>query len=120
VPKADVLYEYMTEHHIPIYDDCVNTVNQYFLTSFKDTKNIFKENSLYFSDLPNIKEVFIYGHSMSNVDMAYIENIASTVKSDCHWCISYYGQNEKEEIEYNLKHLTISSELYQLIKLTDL
>jgi len=113
-------YEYMSDQHNPIYDDCVSTVNRYFLSSFKDTKNIIEENSLYFDDLSDIKEVFIYGHSMSDVDMPYIEKIASTVKSNCCWFISYYDQNEKEDIQYPLEHLNISSEFYQLIKLTDL
>ncbi|MCW8864499.1 MAG: bacteriophage abortive infection AbiH family protein [Colwellia sp.] len=112
--------EYMSDQHNPIYDNCVSTVNSYFLNSFKNTNSIIKENSDYFSDLSDIKEVFIFGHSMSDVDMEYIENIASTVKSDCHWCVSYYDQNEKEEIEFTLEHLNISSEFYQLIKLTDL
>lgn len=112
--------EYMSDQHNPIYDDCVRTVNNYFLNSFKNTNSIIKKNSDYFSDLSDIKEVFIYGHSVSDVDMEYIENIASTVKSNCHWFVSYYDQNEKEEIQFTLKHLNISSEFYQLIKLTDL
>lgn len=119
-------YEYMSDQHNPIYDDCMSTVNKYFLSSFKDTKNIIEENSLFFDDLSDIKEVFIYGHSMSEVDIAYIEEVVSKVKSDCHWSISYFGKNEKEEIEkkeeieYSLEDLNISSEYYQLIKLTDL
>jgi hypothetical protein len=112
--------EYMSDQHNPIYDDCVSSVNSYFRNSFKNTNSIIKENSDYFSDLSDIKEVFIYGHSMSDVDMEYIEKIASTVKPNCHWFVSYYDQNEKEEIEFTLKHLNISSEFYQLIKLTDL
>jgi len=116
----ELWYEYMSDQHNPIYDDCVSAVNKYFLSSFKDTKNIIKENSAYFNDLYKIKEVFIYGHSMSDVDMPYFEKIASTVKSGCHWCISYYDENEKEELEYTLEYLNISSEFYQLIKLTDL
>jgi hypothetical protein len=113
-------YEYMSDQHNPIYDDCVSTVNSYFLNSFKNTNSIIKENSFYFSNLSDIKYVFIYGHSMSDVDMAYIEKIARTVKSDCYWSVSYHNENEKEEIEYSLEHLNISSEYYQLIKLTDL
>lgn len=113
-------YEYMSDQHNPIYDDCVSTVNSYFSNSFKDTKHIIEENSLFFDDLSDIKEVFIYGHSMSEVDIAYIEEVVSKVKSDCHWSISYFGKNEKEEIEYSLENLNISSESYQLIKLTDL
>jgi hypothetical protein len=113
-------YEDMSDQHNPIYDDCVSTVNKYFLSSFKDTKNIIEENSLFFDDLSDIKEVFIYGHSMSKVDIAYIEEVVSKVKSDCHWSISYFGKNEKEEIEYSLENLNISRESYQLIKLTDL
>lgn len=113
-------YEYMSDQHNPIYDDCVSTVNSYFLNSFKNTNSIIKENLDYFSDLSDVKEVFIYGHSMSDVDMAYIEKIASTVKSDCYWSVSYFGKNEKEEIEYSLENLNISSESYQLIKLNNL
>jgi hypothetical protein len=119
-------YEYMSDQHNPIYDDCVSTVNKYFLSSFKDTKNIIEENSLFFDELSDIKEVFIYGHSMSEVDIAYIEEVVSKVKSNCYWSISYFGKNKKEEIENkekiecNLEYLNISSESYELIKLTDL
>lgn len=113
-------YEYMSDKYDPVYDDCVKAVNGYFLSSFKDTKKIIEENSLYFIHLSDISEVFVCGHSMSDIDMPYIEKVASTVKSDCRWFISYYDQNKKEEIEYTLEHLNISSEFYQLIKLNDL
>lgn len=112
-------YDYMLDQHNPIYDDCVSTVNKYFLSSFKDTKNIIEENSLYFDSLSDIKEVLIFGHSMSDVDLAYIERIASKVKTDCFWYVSYFRENEKEEIEYTLECLNIRPEFYQLIKLSE-
>ncbi|TEW56592.1 hypothetical protein E2R68_00720 [Psychromonas sp. RZ22] len=118
--NLELWYEYMSDQHNPIYDDCVREVNRYFLSSFKNTKKIIEENSVYFDDLSDIKEVFIYGHSMSCVDIEYFKYLASTVKLSCRWCISYYDENEKEELEYTLEYLNISSEFYQLVKLTAL
>ncbi|MCS6118044.1 hypothetical protein G3444_03800 [Shewanella baltica] len=37
-----------------------------------------------------MKEIYILGHSLSDVDIPYFERIASIVKSDCYWYVSYY------------------------------
>lgn len=113
-------YEYISDQHNPIYDNCVSTVNKYFLSSFKNTNTIIEENKQYFDDLSDIRQIYVYGHSMSDVDITYFEKIASKVKPDCHWCVSYLSEDEKEEMEYTLENLNISSESYQLIKLTDI
>ncbi len=116
----ELWYEDMSNQYNPIYEECLEEVNGYFLSSFKNTEKIIEENSQYFRNIHDIKEIFIFGHSMSDVDMPYFEKISRVIKSDVNWFVSYYDKNEKEEIEFALKHLNISSEFYQLIKLTDL
>jgi regulator of sigma D len=108
--------DYMSDHHNPMYEDCVDAVNGYFLSSFKDTTKIIDEYSQYFSNLSDVEQIIIYGHSMSDIDMAYFEKISSIVKSDTQWLVTYYDSNKKEEIECVLEHLNISSENYQLIQ----
>lgn len=115
----ELWYEEMSSQHDPIYEGLVSDVNGYFLTSFKDTHGIIEENEQYFKGLTNTNEILIYGHSMSDVDMPYLKKIASIAKPSCIWIVSYYEDNEKEDIESVLEHLNISSDCYNLIKLSD-
>lgn len=115
--ESERWYDEMSDQHDPIYEALVDDVNEYFLTSYKDTNQVIQENTHYFNALTNTDELRIYGHSLSDVDMPYFEKIASIVKYNCCWIISYYEENEKKKIELALEHLNVSSEFIQLIKL---
>jgi hypothetical protein len=54
----------------------------------KNSEQIILDNTEYFENLKETKEIVVLGHSLSNVDKAYFEKIQQCV-DDCTWHISY-------------------------------
>lgn len=118
--QLDYWYDEIANQHDPIYENLKNNVNSYFAASYKNTKKIIKDNEGYFEKLNSIKEIYILGHSLSDVDIPYFERIASIVKPDCYWYVSYYSEFEKVKFEVVLENLDVNPAYYQLIKIADL
>jgi hypothetical protein len=118
--ELECWYEWMSDQHNPQYESLVDDVNSYFSSSFKDTNRIIKECSEYFNSLYNVNEIYVLGHSMSDVDLTYFEKLVSSLHPECHWHVSYHGDEEDQRIAYTLKGLNIKPEKFTLIKLVDL
>ena len=113
-------HEQISDSHDPQYESLVEDVNSYFYSSFKDTNRIINECSDYFCKLNDVTEIYILGHSMSDVDLAYFMKLLEVIHPDCHWFVSYYGCDEESNISGTLDFLGIPSEKYHLIQLNDL
>ena len=87
------------------YDNCVDDVRvfeaqeiikTYFRNTYKDTDSIILQKQLFFRSLTSIDEVYILGHSLSDIDFGYFYAIKEQVPNDCQWNVSYHdmlGQN---------------------------
>lgn len=51
------------------------------------------------TQLHDVKNVYILGHSLSKVDMYYFKKIKMLVSKDAFWHITYYSQNDKRRAE---------------------
>lgn len=79
------------------------------------------ESSLFFNELNNLKIINIYvlGHSLSEVDMPYFEEIASRV-DNLNWNISCYTDNDFLKKEAFKKRFKLSNNHCKSIKLDEL
>lgn len=69
-------------------------INDYFGRTFKNTPSIIDANKSFFSSLSEISNIYILGHSLSDVDIAYFKAIIQNIDTDkVHWRISH-GDNE--------------------------
>jgi hypothetical protein len=70
-------------------------INDYFGRTFKNTSSIIDANKSFFSSLSEISNIYILGHSLSDVDIAYFKAIIQNIDTDkVHWRISHNGDNE--------------------------
>lgn len=70
-------------------------INTYFGKTFKDTQKVIEANKLFFSNLADISNIYILGHSLSLVDIDYFKEIINNIQLDrAKWIISYYGNKE--------------------------
>ncbi len=92
----------------------------YFSKTFKDTDTIIKESSSFFSELTEIDEIIILGHSLSNVDLGYFKKVFSSVSDDTVWTVSYYYKDEMQSHINTLNNLGVKNSNIKLIKITDL
>lgn len=75
-----MVYEYQG------YDNIANEVNK----QRKLTSDIIANNSEYWQSLGQVDKVMVYGHSLTDVDMAYFHEVAKHVKGVCEWHFSIY------------------------------
>lgn len=105
------------EHGIYIQDDdedfriteTKEIIKAYFQKTYKDTFGIIQMNQIFFDSLININEIFILGHSLSSVDMDYFVEVRKRVLPSCKWYISYFSENDLDNMEYFVKRLEIKN-----------
>lgn len=117
-------YERWTEMMSDRYDHSFELGKEemltYFYKSHKDTKTIIRENKSFFNGLKQINEVYILGHSLSDVDQPYFLELLNSVRDDTNWYITYYSDEERERHEETLLELGVEKVLIHLIKMCDL
>lgn len=95
-------------------------IDKYFSTTFKPTENIIKENADFFKSLKDITHVYVMGHSLAEVDIAYFRAIIDSIDSDrVHWKISYYRDEELITHLDTMKALNIGEKQLEFSKLKD-
>jgi hypothetical protein len=102
------------------YSEGKKNLMRYFNVTYKPTKEIVKRHSNFFESLKTVKEIYVYGHSMSSVDLPYFENIVKNTNKDVKWTVSFYDSNEYKRHLLTLDKLGISSDNILLIQLEDL
>jgi hypothetical protein len=95
-------------------------LDSYFQETYKDTETIIEENSDFFSDLSNVNEVIVLGHSISPVDIKYFELIKGNIDENSTWKISYYGDEQKEQHKNKVLNLGINESQIILITLNEI
>lgn len=75
-------------------------IDGYFSTTFKPTDNIIATHREFFSSLTEVKQIFVLGHSLSEVDIPYFEEIVrQTCKLNPKWTVTYYSESSVPNIE---------------------
>lgn len=61
-------------------------INDYFGRAFKNTPSIIAANKSFFSSLSEITNIYVLGHSLSEVDIGYFKAIIQNIDADkVHW-----------------------------------
>lgn len=74
------IYEYQG------YENIAQKVNE----QRKSVNDIIRNNKDYWKTLNGVNKVVVYGHSLSEVDMAYFHEIVTNVTDDCEWYFSIH------------------------------
>lgn len=109
----------MSDNYDYAYEQGSSEIHNYLGASFKNAAEIINENIDYFNSLQKINIVVILGHSMSDVDMPYFEEISNNVKPNASWFISYYSDDEYDDLHSSAQHIAQSDERIELFKMDD-
>jgi len=93
---------------------------QYFFTSFKATAKLIEKNIAFFNSLSLIDKVYVLGHSLSDVDKEYFEEIVKNVSKKAIWIISFNNPTGKKSRRNRMKEFGINSNQIILIQMKDL
>lgn len=94
--------------------DAQNIINSYYEKTYKDSSTIIKNNEKFFTSLSDIKEVSIYGHSLSKTDYDYFYKIRDSVSKNCNWNISFHDKKDLNHAVDFTKDMSLTS--YNLFK----
>ena len=96
-PKANkTLVElYNNEETDPRIAEGNKILDTYFQQTYKSTEKIISDNSHYFDELKYLKEIYVLGHSLAEVDLPYFQEIVKHIdKATVLWKVSYYNKKE--------------------------
>ncbi|MBD3772304.1 MAG: bacteriophage abortive infection AbiH family protein [Rhodobacteraceae bacterium] len=68
-------------------------IDGYFADTFKPTAQILAQNRTWFDRLAGVSDVWVLGHSLADVDAAYLHEIAHRVAPSTRWTVSYHGND---------------------------
>jgi len=115
-PMSEYDYERLDTRVI----DGIEIINQYFRKTFKPTSKLIKDNIDFFSNLQIVSEIYVLGHSLSDVDMKYFKIIVENTNSTkVQWVVSFYNKDEKEKHKQTMNKLGINQNI-RFIQLNDL
>lgn len=78
-----------------------SSVEEFFTLSEKPVQKILIENQEFIDDLYDVKDIYVLGHSLGNVDLPYFRavNSANDYPEELQWHVSYYSETEKSDLE---------------------
>ena len=65
----------------------------------KPVEKIIKDNKLFFTSLSNIKNIVIFGHSLSKIDRQYFTEVVKNVYEDARWYFVCFNENAQMQYQ---------------------
>jgi len=113
--------DYQSENHDYSIMIAYEEIDNFFSKIYKDCNTVIQNNISFFQQLKSITEIYIFGHSLSEVDRPYFIKIVQSVKlKDVHWIISYYGNDELNSHTNFITEVGVDLSMVKFIKLDEL
>lgn len=97
-----------------------NILDKYFEDTYKNTTTIIKENVQFFSQLEEIREILVLGHSISSVDIKYFQEIKKKTKDNTTWVVSCRSSSQENEYMNKVIELGVDASLITITKLSEI
>ncbi|MDQ6724552.1 MAG: bacteriophage abortive infection AbiH family protein [Thermoproteota archaeon] len=101
-----------------LYTDSESAAKHPFHEFYKPVPNIISENSKAFKLASNVKNIFILGHSLNQIDIPYFKEIIIHTNNPL-WNVSYYNNDERKRHLSVLNQIGIPNELIKMLRLKD-
>jgi hypothetical protein len=119
-PDASQEENYPDPDADPRLTDGEDLVVEFFNKTFKNVQRIIDENKSFFVNLHEVANIYILGHSLSSVDVDYLNEIIRYLNVDrVLWKISYFGDDELDRHRTRMTELGIHGDNMMFCKLED-
>jgi hypothetical protein len=102
------------------FDTGRESLYEYFKIMHKPTKQIIENNKIFFDSLDIIDEIYIFGHSISEVDILYFQKLAKSVSPNSKWSFSYYSHENIPILKNSLIGAGVKEDQISSIRLQDI
>lgn len=110
----------MSDQYDFSYESAKSEILSYYTKAFKNTGKIINQNADFFNKISTVENVYVLGHSISEVDIKYFETVVKTINKDAHWFVTYYSDFEKQKHLDALTTLGIKSQNLTQLKMENL
>lgn len=119
--SKDELDEWYSENYNEVYENIVESTAAKFYSYKKNVDEIIEANSEFFYKLSDVREIYIYGFSFSDIDNPYIKKIidCNHKKDVLSFEISWYHNQDIINIVNFFSSIGISEKQIKLIKLEE-
>ena len=94
-------------------------IDQYFSDTYKPAKEIIEKHSAYFGNLKNVEQINVIGHSLSEVDLPYMMEIANKIERNrVRWVVSYHDKTSIHGLEGVMANLGVSVSLTSFVPIS--
>lgn len=118
--QENTVESHTDENTDPRIADCAYYLDKYFKDTFKPTTEIIELNSDFFTSINSVKEVFVLGHSMRQVDHDYFKAVLSSIDSNARWAITYFSDDCLIDIKSQCQLLGINLSKVKFVKMNEL
>lgn len=96
----------------------VSTLKHYFQKTLKPVSEIIERQKKWFYSCRNVTDIYVLGHSLSDVDLPYFQEIRRTTTSVApKWHFSYFDDEDYKRVEEIIRRLVIPGNSVGNIKL---
>jgi hypothetical protein len=114
-------WEYQSDQHEYSYDSARAEIKSYFIDSHKATAEIIEKNQPFFTGLNGVKNVYVLGHSLADVDWPYFAEVALNIDLvHSNWILTYHREDERNARIEKLMQLGLEENQIHLIKMNNL
>lgn len=114
--ELDAWYEHMSDQFDLSFEMGKAELERYFSLSFKNTKQVITDHTDFFDSLDTVDEIFILGHSLSDVDLPYFDKVATSVNQETSWIVSYHTNNDISHHNNQLRKIGINNPVFKQLK----
>lgn len=96
-----------------------SAVEAFYIKMKKDTAAVINHQKTFFDNLYGVNEVHVLGHSYNEIDFPYFEEIASSIKNNTNWFLSYFSDIDRESAEAMMQNLGVGDNFITYYKATN-
>lgn len=104
-------YNNLSKKALDEFDEGLSSIyrelSYYYDKLLKDSASFIRTFNSFFDKLANVDEIFIYGHSLNEIDMPYFEKIKSIVSDAAKWNIYYFKESDKDRFYEAMKSIGV-------------
>ena len=119
--SEEELYEWYSDNYNEAYENIVESTTAKFYSYKKDVDGIIETHSEVFAKLSDVREIYIYGFSFSDIDNPYIKKIidCNQKKDVLSFEISWYHNQDIINMTKFFSSIGFSEKQIKLIKLEE-
>lgn len=105
--RYDNLDEELIMGFDPRVEEAKSKVYDFMKSLFKNTESIINMNEEFWNQLNSVDEVYVLGHSCTEVDYDYFKTVRARVDDNCRWYFSSFSDKDRANIEMLIDSLRI-------------